>query len=227
MIRLKKAVNYNKKVITEEMKYDGVTLLNYRIEYPEFEALVYKEHIKAINQFYRDRAFALRMYFRTKLYQMAVEQYLHDIENDFPVRVFEGLQVFKLTYNKACIISLYFDNYEYTGGAHGLTSRSSQTWNLQTGEMLELSQLFADSFDYKSYLIQQIIEQIKENPDIYFDNYEELVVQNFNENSFYCTPEGLVIYYQQYDIAPYSSGIREFLLAYNDNVSDPATKCSN
>lgn len=226
-MKLKKAVNYNKKVITEEMKYDGVTVLKYRIEYPEFEALVYKEHIKNINQFYRDKAFELRNYLRTKLYQMAVDQYLDDIENGFPIRVFEALQTFKLTFNRACIISLYFDNYEYTGGAHGLTNRSSQTWNLQTGEMLELKELFAPSFDYKTYIIQQVIEKVKKNPDIYFDNYEELAEQNFNENSFYCRPEGLVVYYQQYDIAPYSSGIREFLLPYNGDVQNPITKCTD
>jgi hypothetical protein len=212
-------------VLTEEMKYEGVTVLNYRIEYPEFVADNYPKSIKTVNQFYKSNALALQNNFRTKLYQMAVDQYLDDINNGFPVRVFEALQTFALTYNQACIISSYFDNYQYTGGAHGLTNRTSQTWNLRTGRILKLRELYKCSANYKTYIKNKIIEQIKENPDIYFENYEELVDQTFNVNSFYVTPSGVVVYFQQYDIAPYASGIREFLLPYNKCIMDPLKKC--
>ncbi len=222
---MKKAISFNTIVITEEMKYDGVTILNYRIEYPQFESANYKKTIKAINQFYKDEALALQKNFRTKLYQMAVDQYLDDIKNGFPVHVFEALQTFEVTYNRACIISAYFDNYQYTGGAHGLTVRTSQTWNLKTGRRIKLRALYKCSGDYKTYIKKKIIEQIRENPDIYFDNYEELVEQTFNINSFYCTSQGVVVYFQQYDIAPYASGIREFLLPYNKCIIDPVRKC--
>ncbi|HWQ73960.1 MAG TPA: RsiV family protein, partial [Syntrophomonas sp.] len=57
-------------------------------------------------------------------------------------------------------------------------------------------------------------------------NYEELVEQTFDVNNFYCTPQGVVVYFQQYDIAPYASGIREFLLPYNRCIIDPARKCT-
>lgn len=223
---MKKSISFNTMVISEEMKYDGVTVLNYRIEYPEFVSDNYKKTIRAVNQFYKSEALALQNNFRTKLYQMAVDQYLFDIENGFPVRVFEALQIFQVTYNRACIISLYFDNYRYTGGAHGSTVRTSQTWNLKTGQMIKLRELYKCSENYKSYIKKKIIEQIRENPDIYFENYEELVEQTFDVNNFYCTPQGVVVYFQQYDIAPYASGIREFLLPYNKCIIDPVSKCT-
>lgn len=223
---MKKSIPFNTVVITEEMKYEGVTVLNYRIEYPEFAAINYKLGIKVVNQYYKDKALALQNSFRTKLYQMAVAQYLDDIKNGFPVRVFEALQTFEVTYNQSCIISLYFDNYQYTGGAHGLTNRTSQTWNLKTRKMIKLRELYRCSGNYKSYIKNKIIAQIKENPDIYFENYEELVEQTFNENNYYCTPQGVVVYFQQYDIAPYSSGIREFLLPYNKCITVPIKKCA-
>ena len=147
---MKKTVNINTIVISEEMKYDGVTVLNYRIEYPELESGNYKKSIKTINQFYQDKARALQSNFRTKLYQMAVEQYLDDIENGFPIRVFEALQTFAVTYNKSCIISLYLDNYQYTGGAHGSTIRTSQTWNLKAGKMIKLKDLYRCLNNYDS-----------------------------------------------------------------------------
>jgi hypothetical protein len=225
VISLKQTININTLVIAEEMKYDGVTVLEYRIEYPELESGKYRKNIKTINTFYKDQALLLQNNFRTKLYQMAVDQYLHDIENGFPVRAFDALQTFTATYNKSCIISLYLDLYQYTGGAHGMTTRTSQTWNLRTSKMIKLKELYKCSNDYKAYMKKKIIAQIAENPDIYFENYEELVEQTFNVNSFYCTPEALVIYFQQYDIAPYSSGIREFPLPYNKCIIDPVRKC--
>ena len=67
-------------------------------------------------------------------------------------------------------------------------------------------------------LIQEIIaqaeENLKENPFIYFDDYKNLIIKNFNPHSFYMSPDGITIYYQQYDIAPYSTGIVEFTIPY-------------
>lgn len=226
IILAKSTVTVDTIVIKDEMQYDGVTVLTYQIEYPEFKSSVYKKSIIVINKFYKDKALEYQKYIQTTLFQMAVEQYLDDIENGYPVRVFGAGDIFKITYNMVCILSLYFDRYEYTGGAHGITIRSSQTWNLQTGQMIKLSELFDCLYDYKRYIKDKVIEQIKKDPDIYFDDYENLVEQTFNVNSFYCTPKGLVVYFQQYDIAPYASGIREFLIPYNNCVKDPIKKCS-
>ncbi len=212
-------------VLAKDMQYNGETVLKYRIQYPEFTAENYKKAIKVINQYYKKRALDYQQYVETELYKIAVEQYLDDIKNGYPVRVFEADDNYKITYNRACIISLYYDRYEYTGGAHGLTTRTSQTWNLQTGQMIKLNELFECLFDYRSYIKDKVIEQIKKNPDIYFDNYEELVGQYFDVNNFYCTPQGVVVYFQLYEIAPYSSGIREFLIPYDKCVTDPAKKC--
>ena len=52
-----------------------------------------------------------------------------------------------------------------------------------------------------------------------FDDYPELLRSTFQAGNFYLTPEGIVIYYQQYDIAPYSSGITEFLLPFSGTDS--------
>jgi|LSQX01.3.fsa_nt_gb hypothetical protein len=222
----KSNVSVKKMVIKDEMKYNEVTVLTYEIQYPVFTSNNYKKSLVIVNEYYKNRALAYQKYCRTKLYQMAVEQYLEDIENGYPVRVFGAYDVYEITYNKVCILSLYFDRYEYTGGAHGNTIRTSQTWNLDKGQMIKLSEIFECLFDYKNYIINEVIKQIEKNPDLYFDNYEELVKQTFDPNSFYCTPKGVVVYFQQYDIAPYASGIREFLLPYNKCIKDPVKKCS-
>lgn len=221
----KNIVSVNKKVLKDELKYNGETLLTYQIEYPEFKSSFYQMSLVVINRFYKTKALEFQKYCETELFNMAIEQYNDDIKNNFPVRVFEAILVYKITYSASCIISLYFDRYEFTGGAHGNTIRDSQTWNLQKCDMIKLSQLFRCSIDYKPYILGIVEEQIKKNPDIYFENYDELISETFNENSFYCTPKGIVVYYQQYDIAPYSSGIREFLIPYTECVINPNKLC--
>lgn len=214
-----------KIVLEDSLKYNGETLLKYRIEYPQFRFSSGRICHAKVNRFYKDKALELQRYCKTDLFSMAIEQYKDDVANNFPIRIFEVQQVYNVTYLRACIISIYFDRYEYTGGAHGNTTRTSQTWQLQRCGFIPLKQLVRCPPDYKSYIFAQIEAQIRQNPDIYFENYEELVKQTFTENSFFCTSKGIVIYYQQYDIAPYSSGIREFLLPYGDCVVNPKRLC--
>jgi len=219
-------VSTKKIVIKNEMKYDDQIVLTYKIEYPEFKSSYYQMSLMVINKFYKEKALEYEKYCKTELFNAAVEQYKYDDENGFPVRSYEALVVYDSTYNSCCIISLYFDQYEYTGGAHGNTLRYSQTFNLQKCIRIALKQLFVcPSLDYKAYILKQVKAQIEQDTSIYFDDYAKLIVDTFNEESFYCTSEGIVVYYQQYDIAPYSSGIREFLIPYSDCVINPIEKC--
>lgn len=226
MIKLdKNIVTVKNCVIQDEMKYNGDTVMTYKIEYPQFSSMCYKRSLNIINTYYLKKALQFQRYYRKELYKSAVEQYIYSKQNDFPIRVYEGLAQYEVTYNMACIISLFFENYIYSGGAHGNTERTSETWNLQKCRKIKLNELFECSLDYKEYILEQVKDEILKNPIIYFDDYEKLIVESFNSQSFYCVPEGIVIYYQQYDIAPYSSGLREFLIPYTDCVINPYKKC--
>jgi len=212
-------------VIKNEMKYNGTVVLTYRIEYPQFRSLINQTVLGPINLYYMEMAMRYQQVCETELYNMAVQQYRQSIENNFPFHAYEALMVYKITLIHSCVISLYQDKYQYTGGAHGSTVRSSQTWLTTRGSMLRLRQLYTCPMDYQEYIFNEIIKEIQKDPSIYFDDYENLVKQTFNPRQFYCTPEGVVIYYQQYDIAPYASGIREFLLPYGKCIKNPATLC--
>ncbi len=216
-------ISLNKIAMKNELTYNGEILLTYRIEYPEFHSSCFQMCLNKVNRFYQNKAHAFQRHCEIELFPMAIEQYNEDRKNNYPIRAFDAVLVYEVTYLSACIISIYFDQYEYTGGAHGNTVRSSQTWNLQRCELIRLRQLFCCLPDYKAYILTAVEAQIKNEPDLYFEDYEELIAEAFNPCSFYCTPEGVVVYYQQYDIAPYASGIREFLLPYTNCVSNPQT----
>jgi hypothetical protein len=116
------------------------------------------------------------------------------------------------------VASLYLDEYEFTGGAHGATVRSSDTWNALTGQRIALSTLFPAGLGYVERLKELIYEEIERRngaePGQFVSGYQAVIEEAFSENNFYLTPGELVIYFQQYDIAPYSTGIPTFAFPY-------------
>lgn len=204
------------------MEYKNQDLLSYDIEYPQFASDKYKAFINKLNIYYKADASLYQKFHVLKLFQMAIDDYEYATSNGFPVREYEVVVKYELTYNQDCVISLYIDRYEYTGGAHGMTNRSADTWSLDKGKRMLLSDFFPGQKDYIELIINninnQIKNQIENGNDYYFDDYENLVRENFNERNFYIVPDGVTIFFQLYEIAPYSSGIMTFLIPFEKNV---------
>lgn len=158
------------------------------------------------------------------LYPQAVVDYKNSLQNSYPFNPYGAFLSYTVSYNENCYLSFYYDTYTYTGGAHGTTIRKSNTFNLKTGREVPLSAFFNNPVTYKRRVLKYITEQAEErenqNPGMFFEDYKSLMRKYFNENSYYLSPEGLVIYYGQYDIAPYAVGIVEFTIPYEevDNV---------
>lgn len=212
-------VAVREKVITQDIYYKNHLILHYTIKYPKFVSGRFHTMADKLNLLYRTKALMYEKYKVMKLYQMAMAEYENSVVHGFPIHQYEAYVDYIVSYNQDCALSLYFDQYEYTGGAHGNTLRYSDTWDMQRSRRISLSDLFRETSDYKEYIIQNINSQIENEimsgSAAYFDHYDVLVRNNFKDNNFYLTPEGVEIYYQQYDIAPYSSGIPTFLIPYS------------
>ncbi|NLO08670.1 MAG: DUF3298 and DUF4163 domain-containing protein [Clostridiales bacterium] len=207
-------------VLQQDMYYKGVVILSYTVRYPFFSSDSYQTTLDKINHYYKTEAY---MYVKTnirKLFQTAMVEYEYAMANNFPVRPFDVVTVYDVTYNKNCVLSLYFDRYEYTGGAHGMTSRTSDTWNIANSCQVRLSDLFLIPDDVNTFVTDAIIEQMDQmvmaevEAFPYFENYQALVKENYNSKNFYINSRGVIVYFQLYEIAPYASGIPELLLPY-------------
>lgn len=214
-----------KRIRKNSLTFNGETLMTYTIAYPEFYSMLHRSCLRKVNEYYRQKAVEFQTHCESELFPMAIQQYKEDKKNNYPVRAFDAVMKYELSYLRSCIISLVFDRYEYTGGAHGNTVRDSQTWNLNTCEPIRLNELVCCLPDAKGFLLSQVAAQMEQEPDLYFDERNALSSETFQEDQFYCRPDGLVLYYQQYDIAPYSSGIREFFIPYQDCVHHPMMLC--
>lgn len=209
--------NVNIKEINRIFEYNNTEMLTLTVKYPELH-MGYSPCVEWIvnNQIAMEvNGYIMHVNY---LYNQAIKAYTDSKTENYPFHPYEAYMEYTITYNDNCFFSLYIDKYEFTGGAHGSTIRSSNTWELCNGTNPPLNIFFMPGMDYINFLEEEIIKQAEynynQNPNNFFDDYKNLITQNFNPNSFYLDPQGLVIYYQQYDIAPYSTGIVEFTIPY-------------
>ena len=207
------------RVIHKEFKNsNNIVLVTLDITYPEIYLRHSEETEDRINRQYSLQALEFYSHAATTLVKDAQQEYEDSIKNGFPFRPYDAVMKYTVTLNANCHLSTYFDKYEYTGGAHGNTIRVSDNWDLQTGRYIELEDLFRSGENYREMIIAEIIKiaekEMADDPYIFFDDYKKLIVEYFNEESFNLNPKTLSIYYQQYDIGPYVSGIVVFEIPY-------------
>lgn len=200
----------------KQLYYQGEVILKYTIEYPEIVNSVYKQGMKIFNHENRKRALELKEFAENELYEQAKETYEYNKKNGYPIMVYELFEQCNITYNYKNVVSLYCDEYTFRGGAHGNTIRRAQNWDLELAREIPLESFSGGNpyflINILKQINMQIAKQIENGTGAYFPEYCQLVLETFNLENYYITPKGIVIFFQQYDIAPYSSGIPEFLI---------------
>jgi len=147
--------------------------------------------------------------------QMAKEDKLalEEMNSARPFFQYSAFSRHEVKYNKDGILSLVQTFYTYTGGAHGMTLLDAVNLDLVNQKELTLADILPELERQKAVILAEINRQIAIDPSQYFMDY--LPVDYLNEDNFYLTEEGLVIFYQLYEIAPYASGIQEFVIPWN------------
>ncbi len=205
-------IQLKKKILKNELTYKGEVIVKYEIEYPQIISNCYAT--KAFNNLNLTKALELEKYAQETLFSESKTQYDYNSQNGFPIMVYELVLHTEITYQQPPILSLYQDQYTFTGGAHGSTIRTSQNWNLACQQQFTLDTIYAHKPNYLLSILKQINQQIQEKgADLFFDNSCSLVLETFQPNQFYLIPHAIVFYFQQYDIAPYSTGIPTFEIA--------------
>jgi hypothetical protein len=211
--------------LEDTMYYNDFPVFVYKIYYPYFTTTCSTSTAQNINNYYTADARKAKVRCRTELYSQAVANSRYIVKNTPPFNSYTFESVYTTTYNQNCVTSLFFDSYTFLGGAHGETFRKSDTWNFSNGNRMTLEDFYPPGTSYTTYLFhsieQDIEERLKTEPGSYFDNYAELVRNTFRPENFFLTPEGITLYFQQYDIAPYSTGLPEFLIPFSNQKQAP------
>ena len=171
--------------------------INYEIEKSVIEALVFGEQSNIQLKTIEESIIAFNQEYNT-------------FKADFPEssQIWEAQIDGEVLFQSSEIISISITSYVDTGGAHGILNISVLNFNSITGNRISNKDLFTDFDGFKAIAQTYFYQEIKEN-DVVFDQNKFELPTNIGY-----TDDGLVLLYNTYEIAPYSTGIIEFAIPF-------------
>lgn len=119
-------------------------------------------------------------------------------------------------YNEQNILSLSFEKYGYTGGAHGILIRNYVVLDIATNKHLSPADIFIDG--YQASLEVLLDKKLrKQNGILDTESLRDagfLVDSVTVSDNFFVNNDGIGFYYNVYRIAPYAAGPTELFIPY-------------
>lgn len=196
------------------MKYEGEPVITLSLRWPQLPDDC--APLRRVGRYYRQLADRWRSRWEVALYARACAELAALRERSLPFRPWEAVLDFTVTYNEQGLLSLYTDAYEYTGGAHGMTMRCGDTWDLCNGMPRTLPSFFPQKSHWRRTLLTRAKVAVEcalaTDEALYFDDWETALARDFAPCRFYLTDKGVTIFYPLYTLAPYAEGIPIFLV---------------
>ena len=125
---------------------------------------------------------------------------------------------YKQMYGSASILSIACDSYEWLGSPHPNNWRSSYCFDVPTGKLLTLADIFTDKAKAGGIVDQHILDTITADPykDYLMEGYEDYVSDILREDVFYLNDKGLVVICNPYMVTAHAGGIIEVEVPYED-----------
>jgi hypothetical protein len=132
------------------------------------------------------------------------------LAENFPEELapWEATVLAQTSYENSQLLSLRFEAYLFTGGAHGYTTTRFLNFNKETGEEVDA----LDFFSNRSKLEEVAESAFRKTFEISADSAINSTGFMFEENTYYLpeqigfSPEGLTLLYNPYEVASYADG---------------------
>ncbi|MCX5751117.1 MAG: DUF3298 and DUF4163 domain-containing protein [Candidatus Saganbacteria bacterium] len=123
------------------------------------------------------------------------------------------LEIDYVEYLRGDIKSFVFTVFSFTGGAHPMTRTLTKTFNMKTGEQLNLNSFFNDDPTYPLRLYPLIVKDLKTR-QIADDQWIEEGTHDLSK--FAVTDTEIILFYDPYEVAPYSAGPQEVRIPFKN-----------
>lgn len=121
----------------------------------------------------------------------------------------------KVVLNTGSYVSIQLDNYNYTGGAHGMYGTVLATLDMRTGRFVPLEDIIADTTGLRPLLEAAFLESKKE---VGATTIAELTIDNSPTLALpmqWCVvPEGVRFIYNPYEVTAYALGQTDITLTW-------------
>lgn len=188
------------KIIKNDYETDSEIV---NLEVPGFEKLGTKEFCEEMNTNYEQFSADL------------LNSFITDSDNLSEKRTGKSkLEVKQETkYNNNGLYSLISEIYEYTEGTYGVSKRRVLNVDINNSCVILLEDLFSD--DAYIDMLNSKLEKLSED-SMYSDLWEKPVISDEQNEYFYFTDKGLVIFYPPYELSYYARGFVEFTIPYSE-----------
>lgn len=199
-----KKIGFRFKIVEEEkIKYFNKKKKNNEID---FQYIEFRN--KKMDKMIRENLFSTKNWEEIK---KSIFSEVKDNDEDNKYYFYDG---FEVIFKDENILTIKRWNYEYTGGAHGISGAQYYVFDLKKMEIIKLRDIF--SGDYKNYIGNIISNKVKadENVENLFDAGYFTDKIEMSEN-IGMTEKGIIFCYQPYEIASYARGVVEIFIPFS------------
>jgi len=161
-----------------------------------------------------------------EVFDSAAQKMFVMLQEDAAIRGTDGIQMSfsnelksKVVWQTNKYLSLEMDTWSFSGGAHGMYGTLLETFDLNTGKPLLLTDIVKDTTALRPLLEKGFVEAKKvDAPDMAKMTLADFLLSEFKQLPMpviYCiVPEGLRFVYNPYEVAPYAVGQTDILLTW-------------
>ncbi|WP_186564621.1 DUF3298 and DUF4163 domain-containing protein [Lawsonibacter celer] len=218
------AISIETEVWKRVLCWEDEPILHLSLQFPKLPDT--PPGLRRIGRYYHQIAEQWKRRWEGRLYAQAQAAARSAREASHLFRSWEARLTYSVTYQQDGLLSLYLDAYEYTGGAHGLTVRHGDTWQVPEGTPRALHTFFPPHSRWRRQIFSEICRQIesrvKAGDSLFADDWEHRLAPAFDPEHFYLTSEGISVFFPLYSIAPYAEGIPAFPIPFPGDHPAPA-----
>jgi len=123
---------------------------------------------------------------------------------------------FDITADEEGLLSVVYRCVANSGGAHPNSWKDAMVISFETGEELNLVDIFNMDEDYIMMSIEKFYEiDIDENPEKFYENALEILPEAMKNVEYYVTEDRVIFFFNPYEIAPYAAGYVEIVVERN------------
>lgn len=151
--------------------------------------------------------------FKDRLKKEEEDYNTSSIQNALPKRSYKVFTYYAVTFNKNHVLSTILNLMGFAG-EFGPEYNDLYNYNIDllTGNNIILKNIFNKNVNYIKLVSDYINYKINQNKDMY---YKDVVVEIPEDQSFYITDDGIVIYFGLDEIAPSKTGIPKFKMSFS------------
>lgn len=183
------------------------------LQYPSFFTLrnsyfnVSQNVLNNINSTIKSDAFT----FKNGLIDEEIQVNDDNNKNNNPEVKYRVITNYANTFSKNHILSTIVNLMAFVDEKIEYNELNNYNFDLLTGNMFTIGNVFNPNVDYLKVISNYVNYKISQNKELY---YKDVVVDIPEDQAFYLTDEGIVIYFGVDEIAPKEFGIPRFTMEY-------------